>query len=163
MSEAHVPTQHPPSGEEPRVPSSHVDARRPGDPRRQASQGSHAPQRLTRTIGRLRGRTNIELARRARRSSAGAFWVRWAPVGAEGPGFPEVGFAVGRAVGTAVVRNRLRRRLRAAMAELAPGLAPGRYLVGAAADAVSLPYLELVDGLRASLVAAGALDGGPAS
>ena len=52
-------------------------------------------------------------------------------------------YAVGRGVGGAVVRNRLRRRLRAAVSDLGPELRPGAYLVGAAPEAVSLPFGEL--------------------
>src|SRR4051794_21488795 len=48
MSEAHVPTEHSPSGEEPRVPPSHVDARRSGDHRGSAAEGPDATQRLIR-------------------------------------------------------------------------------------------------------------------
>jgi ribonuclease P protein component len=51
---------------------------------------------------------------------------------------PRVAYAVGRGVGGAVVRNRLRRRLRAVVTEL--GLRPGAYLVGAAPEAVDVPF-----------------------
>lgn len=56
---------------------------------------------------------------------------------------PRVAYAVGRSVGGAVVRNRLRRRMRAVVFELGPQLRAGAYLVGAAPEAVSLPYGEL--------------------
>jgi ribonuclease P protein component len=62
-----------------------------------------------------------------------------------------VAYAVGRAVGGAVVRNRLRRRLRAAVSELGPTLRPGAYLVGAAPEAVSLPFGELKSMVRAAM------------
>ena len=41
------------------------------------------------------------------------------------------------------MRNRLRRRLRAVVFELGPTLRPGAYLVGAAPEAVALPFGEL--------------------
>ncbi len=113
MSEAHVSAEYSPSGEEPRVPSSHVDTRRSGDHLGSASKGPHAAQRL-RPVWRLRGRRNLETARRARRSSSGAIWVRWAPSIGDENTPPEVGYAIGRQSGTAVARNRLRRRMRAA-------------------------------------------------
>jgi ribonuclease P protein component len=149
MSEAHVPTQHSTSSEEPRVPSSHVDARRSRDSRRPPAKRPHAPKRLN----RLRGRHSIEEVRRARRSSSGPVWVRYQSLSTP----PEVGYAIGRVVGAAVVRNRLRRRLRAVMAGLAPDLAAGRYLVGAGPDATHLSFAELTEAVRSSLATSGAL------
>lgn len=59
---------------------------------------------------------------------------------------PRAGFAVGKAVGGAVVRNRIRRRLRSALRELqlADRLPAGTYLLGATAEAASLPWPTLV-------------------
>ena len=64
-------------------------------------------------------------------------------------------YAVGRSVGGAVVRNRLRRRMRAVVFELGPQLRPGAYLVGAAPEAVSLPFRELQVMVCGALVDAG--------
>lgn len=67
--------------------------------------------------------------------------VTWA---AGDPAEPtRVAYAVGRWAGGAVVRNRIRRRLRAIVRELNDELAPGAYLLGAGADAATLPYGEL--------------------
>jgi ribonuclease P protein component len=161
MSEAHVPTEYSPSGEEPRVSSPHVDSRRPGDHLGSAAEGPHASQRLASQVWRLRGRSNIEAARRARRSASGPVWVRWAPEDAAAP--PAVGYAIGKHVGPAVIRNRIRRRLRASVASVAPELAPGRYLVGASAGAARLPFLDLTAAVRAALTASGAVAAGPAT
>ncbi len=45
--QAHVPAEHPPPGQDPRLPAAHADPRRPGDPRRSSAQGSREPLRLT--------------------------------------------------------------------------------------------------------------------
>jgi ribonuclease P protein component len=158
MSEAHVPTQYAPSGEEPRVPSSHVDARGPRHHRRPPSQGPHEAQRLTErtTIWRLRGRHNIESVRRARRCASGPVWVRFVAL-TDGETPPEVGYAIGKAVGGAVARNLVRRRLRAVIADLAADLRPGRYLLGVSRDAAAIPFAELAAATRSCLAAAGAL------
>lgn len=42
-----------------------------------------------------------------------------------------------------MVRNRIRRRLRAIVRDIGAELVPGAYLVGAGADAATLPYGEL--------------------
>ena len=54
-------------------------------------------------------------------------------------------YTIGRRVGPAVVRNRLRRRLRMLMRRAAPRLRPGAYMIGASAEATSLPFSELED------------------
>ena len=157
MSEAHVPTQQPPPGEESRVPAPHVDAGRPGHHLGAPAQGPRSPQRLSSTrVWRLRGRRNVETARRARRTGAGPIWVRYAPLSATTP--PEIGYAVGRAVGGAVDRNLVRRRLRSIVSAAADELSSGRYLIGAGPGAVALTFLELTDAMRTALRSAGALD-----
>jgi ribonuclease P protein component len=67
--------------------------------------------------------------------------VTWVPGDSTEP--PRVAFAIGRKAGGAVVRNRIRRRLRAIIREVEPLLQPGAYLVGAEAEASSMPYGEL--------------------
>jgi ribonuclease P protein component len=141
MGEANVPTQHAQTSEEPRVPSSDVDTRRPGDPGRTSPQGPRPAQRLTPPIHRLRGRAAIAAASRGRRASVGPITVRYAPLAATAA--PTVGFAIGRRTGTAVVRNRIRRRLRAVAREAAPNLVPGAYMVTAAASAATAPFADL--------------------
>jgi ribonuclease P protein component len=42
-----------------------------------------------------------------------------------------------------VVRNRIRRRLRSVIREVGAELVPGSYLIGAGAEAATLPYGEL--------------------
>ena len=64
---------------------------------------------------------------------------------------PRVAYAIGRRAGGAVVRNRLRRRLRAIVQELRGELRPGAYLVGASADANSLPFDTLREYVRAAV------------
>ena len=56
---------------------------------------------------------------------------------------------MGKAVGGAVVRNRVRRRLRSALRELqsADRLPSGTYLIGATAEAATLPFPDLVASL----------------
>jgi ribonuclease P protein component len=56
---------------------------------------------------------------------------------------PRVAYAVGRRAGGAVVRNRIRRRLRAAVRDVHAELVPGAYLIGAGAEAATLPYQQL--------------------
>ena len=45
--QAHVPAEHPPPGQDPRLPAADADPRGPGDPRRSSAQGSREPLRLT--------------------------------------------------------------------------------------------------------------------
>jgi ribonuclease P protein component len=89
----------------------------------------------------LRGRAAFAALRRGRRLRRGPITVTWADRDPEGP--PRVAYAVGRRVGGAVVRNRIRRRLRAVVRDIGADLAPGAYLIGAGAEAASLPYDEL--------------------
>ena len=46
QGKAHVSAEHPPPGEDPRLPSSDANAGRPGDPRREAAEGPQPPQRF---------------------------------------------------------------------------------------------------------------------
>ena len=139
MGEAHVPTEPAQARQEPRVPASHVDARRPGHPQGTSPQGPPPPLRL---IWRLRGREAFaELRRSGRQTRRGPITITGAPGHLSEP--PQVGFAVGRRVGGAVQRNRLRRRLRAIATEVAEDLTPGAYLIGTAPEAAALPFREL--------------------
>lgn len=145
MGEANVPTEQPEAGQEPRLPSSDVDARGPGHPQGSSAEGpaqavglTHAP----RTVWRIRDRETFRRLRASRqRVRRGPFTVTFVPAAQPAP--PQVAYAIGRKVGGAVVRNRLRRRLRAVVSELAPQLAPGAYLVGVAPEAASLSFGEL--------------------
>jgi ribonuclease P protein component len=59
-----------------------------------------------------------------------------------------VAYAVGRRTGGAVQRNRVRRRLRAAIRRTGGELRPGTaYLVGAGAEALTMPFDELASTL----------------
>ena len=151
MSEAHVSTEQPETGQAPRVPSPDVDKRRQGHPVRPSAQGSSAPVGL---IWSIRDRTTFGTLRRSgRRVRRGPVTVTWVPGDPSDP--PRVAYAVGRMVGGAVVRNRVKRRLRAISQEARPLLHSGAYLVGVNAKATSLSYRDL----RATVFEAlGALD-----
>lgn len=152
MSEANLPTEQPPTGEAPRVPSPDVD---PGGPRHRQSappERSPSPFGLNRLadlppdkvdggIWRVEQRQTFQHLRRGRRRRAGPLTVSWVPGNPAEP--PRVAFTVGRQVGSAVLRNRLRRRLRMLMREAAPRLQPGAYLVGADPAAADLSYADL--------------------
>jgi ribonuclease P protein component len=140
MSEAHVPAEHPPSGQAPRIPSPDVDTRRASDHQVAPGQGSSPPVGV---IHRVRGRSTFGRFRSdARRFHDGPLSLRWLSDPPAVP--PRVGYAIGRAVGPAVTRNRLRRRLRSLMViEAGRGLPPGAYLVSANPRAVLCPYPAL--------------------
>lgn len=145
MGEANVPTEQPEAGQEPRLPSSDVDARGPGDPQGPPPQGSAPPVGVglkPGTVWRVRDRETFRRLRSSRqRVRRGPLTVTFVPASSPTP--PQVAYAIGRKVGGAVVRNRLRRRLRAVISESASQLAPGAYLVGAAPEAASLSFGEL--------------------
>jgi ribonuclease P protein component len=90
----------------------------------------------------MRGRAAFAALRHeGRRVRKGTVTVTWVPGDPAEP--PRVAYAIGRRAGGAVVRNRIRRRLRAIIREVGAELVPGAYLVGAGADAATLPYGEL--------------------
>ena len=100
-------------------------------------------------LWRISDRRTFQALRRSRaRARSGCCSVTWlAPDDTTTP--PRAGFAVGKNVGGAVVRNRIRRRLRSALRELqlADRLPGGTYLLGATAEAASLPWPTLVASL----------------
>lgn len=149
MGEANVPTEQSEAGEEPRLPSSDVDARGPGDPQGPPLEGPAQAVGVrpgqpgsAGTVWRVRDRETFRRLRSSRqRVRRGPLTVTFVPASSPTP--PQVAYAIGRKVGGAVVRNRLRRRLRAVISESASQLAPGAYLVGAAPEAASLSFGEL--------------------
>lgn len=72
-------------------------------------------------------------------------------------GLCRVAYAIPRKAGGAVVRNRLRRRLRAAVDQVDRQMAPGAYLISPDRAVIDMDFNELLDSLRKSLRAAGAL------
>jgi ribonuclease P protein component len=111
---------------------------------------NHAPNEAPRPqLWRITDRRSFQELRRSRaRARSGCCSVTWmAPTDPTTP--PRAGFAVGKPVGGAVVRNRVRRRLRSALRELqSDGRLPGgTYLIGATADAATLPWDDLVASL----------------
>lgn len=153
MGEANVPTEQPEAGQEPRLPSSDVDARGPGHSQGPPPEGASPPVGLRPgTVWRIRDRETFRRLRASRqRVRTGPLTVTF--VAASSPTPPQVAYAIGRKVGGAVVRNRLRRRLRAVISESASQLAPGAYLVGAAPEAASLSFGELQAIVREALEA----------
>ena len=101
---------------------------------------------------RVRGRAQFAAFRHGTNLRSEHFSVRVAP--SERPGRPGVAFAISRKVGPAVVRNRLRRRLRHVMQALESDLDPTRvYLISARPSAALLTFSELLDTMRAMVVA----------
>jgi ribonuclease P protein component len=140
--EAHVPTEHTEAGQEARLPSSHVDARRTGHPEGPASKGPPPAVGLSGPIWRIRDRaTFVALRRSNRRVRRGPITVTWAPGGPADP--PRVAYAIGKHVGGATVRNRIRRRLRAIVRDLERPLGPGAWLIGTAPEVAKLSYGKL--------------------
>jgi ribonuclease P protein component len=149
MREAHVPAEHPPAQEAPRVPPSDVDPGGPSDREESPPAGADSTLRL---IWRVRGRATFAALARARPQRVGPVVVRRVPARAGEP--PKVAYSSTRGVGGAVARNRLRRRLRAAVADARDQLGDGHaYLVTGGSEALTMPFADL----RAAV--AQALDG----
>jgi ribonuclease P protein component len=154
--ETHLSAQCPQTGEEPRLPPSHVDAGRSGHTPRPPGTGPASPVCLRavspRVVRRINDRATFEALRRSdRRSRRGPVSVTYAPGGPVAEA--RVAYAVGRRVGGAVVRNRLRRRLRAVVTGVA-ALEPGAYLVAADPGATGLSYDELRTKVSTAMTAA---------
>ena len=145
MSEANVSTKQPQAGQTARLPSPHVDARRPGHHQGAPAQG---PAQAVGLIWRVDRRDTFAALRHGRRHREGPLTVSWVTGDPVEP--PRVAYTIGRRVGSAVVRNRMRRRLRMIVREAAPTLRPGAYLIGVGPDAVFLSS----DSLRTTLMKA---------
>lgn len=149
-SEAHVPAEQAPTGQEARLPPAHVDPGGSTDHQGQAPAGPSEAQRLIGPIGDRR--TFESLQRRGVRASAGPLTVVLLPE--PGSTTLRVAYAVGRKVGGAVVRNRVRRRLRAALTDLGrvPGALPsGACLVIVRPAASEVGYQELRESLATAI------------
>ena len=66
-------------------------------------------------------------------------------------------YAIPRRLGGAVTRNRVRRRLRAAVDQLAGEMDPGAYLIASDSTAIDMDFTALINSLRESMRAAGAI------
>jgi ribonuclease P protein component len=126
--EAHVPTEGPSAGQEPRIPCPDVDPRRSIHPPEPSGQGSgQAVGLITRVRDR---RTFVALRADGIRVRRGPLSITHLDDDPDGP--TRLAFAITRRVGPAVVRNRLRRRLREICVELdrtRPALVPGGALL----------------------------------
>jgi ribonuclease P protein component len=140
MREAHVPAQQSKAQQDARLSRPHADAGRPSRAEGPADARPQAARRLTQPI---RDRATFEALARAQPVRRGALSVRVVDASPGGP--TRVAYAVGRHAGAAVERNRVRRRLRAAMRRHRDELRPGAaYLVGGGAEALTMPFDELV-------------------
>jgi ribonuclease P protein component len=126
--EAHVPTEGPTPGQEPRLPRPDVDPSRSLHPAEPSGQG---PGQAVGLITGVRDRrTFAALRTNGVRVRRGPLSITHLDDDPDGP--TRLAFAITRRVGTAVVRNRLRRRLRAICADLdrtRPALLPGGALL----------------------------------
>jgi ribonuclease P protein component len=136
--QADLPTEQPPSGEDPRVPASDAYPRRPRHPGGPPSQGPQRTVGLSRPVGVLpaanRLRSSADFAtvtRSGRRVRSGDVVVYLAAAPSESDPSPrssvrlpsdqtaaiQAGLIVGRKVGGSVIRHQVSRRLRAQLAE----------------------------------------------
>ena len=116
--QAHIPAEHPPQGQEARVPSPDADPCGPCDPLAPPREGPRPPRRLTCS-------RSCDLGRSVLCSIDGRTFHGDRVVAFLAPGSGSVAFVAGRRVGGAVQRNRSRRILRAAWRQVAPGVADG--------------------------------------
>ena len=140
-SEAHVPTQQPPTFTATRFPDPHVHQ---GGPACAAGPTSEAKAQAERLIDSLRRRSDIMTVQQTgiRRSTA---TVRAQSVTLNGSDVCSIAFVVPRSFGTAPERNRVRRRLRAAAREIdrhVP-LPPSWHLIRPARLALIVPFDQL--------------------
>jgi ribonuclease P protein component len=151
--QADLPTEQPPSGEDPRVPASDADPRRPCHPGGPPPQGPQRTVGLSRPAGVLpaahRLRSSAEFAavtRSGRRNRSGDLVVYLSDASSSTETFSRplsdqtsartgallparAGLIVSRKVGGSVVRHRVSRRLRAQLASRLDGLPPGSRVV----------------------------------
>jgi ribonuclease P protein component len=146
--QADLPTEQPPSGEDPRVPASDAHSRRSRHPGGPPPQGSHRTVGLSRLLAVLpaahRLRSSADFAtvtRSGRRVRSGDLVVYLAgadqgdklaarPVSDQTSSRPaKAGLIVSRQVGGSVVRHQVSRRLRAQLAGRIPTLPAGSRLV----------------------------------
>jgi ribonuclease P protein component len=135
--QADLPTEQPPSGEDPRIPASDADSRRPRHPAGPSAQGPLRTVGLSRpsfvlpAAHRLRSSADFSaVTRRGQRARRGSL-VGYLLQDGQGPpvtaglgavsdqtsSVSQVGLIVGRAVGGSVIRHRVSRRLRAQLAD----------------------------------------------
>lgn len=126
LYEAHIPTQHPATLTQARVPS--PDEHQGGSCDHQIASPQRSPPPVG-VIGRLHGRLVFTtLRQQGVRVRSGWLWCSM--VNDPNASVPHIGYAIGRAYGNAVERNLLRRRLRAAFENHDEALPVGSYLVG---------------------------------
>src|SRR6478735_3450731 len=116
--QAHLPAEQPAPGQDPRLPSAHAHACRPGDPGGTSPQGplgalGLTPASVLSAAHRMRRAADFEQAvRRGARGGRDTLVVHLTTRTDHSPPGPVVGLVVSKAVGTAVTRNLVKRRLR---------------------------------------------------
>ncbi len=150
MNEAHMATQPSQTGEDPRVPGAHENARRSKGAGTPSPQGTQAPHRLT----SLRGDAAFRRVRRGRPGRSRLVSVRWLPLNASEV---RVGIVVSKKVGKAVVRNKVRRRLREIVRRM--HLPPAEIMIIARPEAAQASFQELARDLRRALAKSGLVKG----
>lgn len=155
-SEAHLSTQHPQAGQEPRLPGPNVHQGWTFDHSQPTPEGPGQAVGLT---GAVRDRrTFAALRTNGLRVRRGPLSLTYLDDGAEGG--TRLAFAVTKKVGPAVTRNRIRRRLRAVIADVVrstPDLVPSGAIllsvqpeaVGRTPDELRNDVLRLLDALAA--------------
>ena len=154
QSEAHIPTQQPPTRQASRVPTSDVHPRRPSGAPLASPQGPGSSVGL---IGRVQDRrTFIDMRRSGLRLRSSSVSLSYLGTPDQGARPPRLALAVSKKVGNAVERNLLRRRIRSAFRELAGDptldLPPGAYLLSAHPTALTSTFEGLTMELRQLVV-----------
>jgi len=101
-------------------------------------------------------RTFEALGASGHRGRSGPLAVRFVPA-EDGDESRRVAYAISRKAGGAVRRNRIRRRLRSAVDAVAEEMAAGAYLITPDRTTIDMAFTALINSLRASLLAAGAI------